>query len=293
MKSILHWMTMFLLLFVVIACGEAPDAPDEAEPSEPIVLEEEEAEETAVSPPTPAVAEAESEPTQPAEPEPTEPPQEEAAPPPTPGPMEEPTAESVEEDRPLSIDRMPPELIVGQTAVLEGAAPASSTVTLLLQAGEHELANLETTASPSGGWRIELPVPFMVQGAARLMVAAEAEQQVRPIRLTSGEGDPSGIELSVTQPVAEETAVSGQSLNFAGEVTNAIGSKITLGFLANDCTERIAQQEITLDVASASWNGVILLPQVIQGEHGCATITTGMPNNGNWRQIIIPMQIEN
>lgn len=288
MKYALHWILLFVL-FVCVACGEAgqtavesvqnsigSEPPDvvTAEPS-PVPTASAEVEVLPSPDFTPTVV-----PTQ----EPTGAPTEET--------VKRPTAVPTRQPHPFLIVSFPEQMPVGETAVVEGVAPrVGETVAVTLHAGPHLLARVESTVDDAGSWRVELPVPHNVQGESHLIASTGGEELHELVRLLAGGSDPRGITITPVQPAPSQTAVSGTTLFLSGDVTNVINRKITVGFLANDCTEYVARQEVVLDADSTFWNAVIILPRILEGKRGCASISTGSPESDTWREILIPMEI--
>jgi hypothetical protein len=293
MKYTLHWILFVLMIGLVVACGEAP--AETVDTTQSVA--------TAVSPEEPAntenmVSEAETaviEPTLPApvvvELAPTEEPPVEEAPAATvaPAPTDEPVEEAVVL---LAITELVPEWTVGTGNSVAGTAPhGGEAVAIQLVAGAHLLVEGEAVADQAGNWQVELLVPYNVTGVASVQATVREETAVQAVQLLPNAADPSGVSVTAVLPTSDSLAVSGAPLLLAGNSTNLIGRKLTMGFLFNDCTEYAASQTISLDGDSVFWNGMIILPRELPGDAGCVTISTGSVQAGDWRELLIPIQL--
>ncbi|MFQ5421514.1 MAG: hypothetical protein ACE5EY_14260, partial [Anaerolineae bacterium] len=79
-------------------------------------------------------------------------------------------------------------------------------------------------------------------------------------------------------------AVAGHPLFFEGSVTGAIDSTITIGLYTDNCTTFAARQSFTLTAVDATWNGMVNLPQTLNGRT-CAFAYTGAPDQSFWREV--------
>lgn len=295
MRSAWHWLLFISFLFILSACGEPPESDtvlntpidnaivDESatvNAEETAVIEMVVVDDTAVPAPTLDATVV----------------SEEAPPPPPPTVVVEdappPPAPPAQEPKPFEITQLVPQLVGGGTATVAGTAPtAGGEVTVELWAGPHLLAESTTTVNENGDWRVELPVPLTVHGAARVRAVSLNETAVRPLELLPSEDDPLDVAVMGAQPLPEDTAVAGAPLFFAGNVTNAINRTITISFWINDCTESVATQSVTLDGSAVYWNALIILPPFLDAEQGCASISTGDSTTGTWREEIIPLRV--
>lgn len=210
----------------------------------------------------------------------------------TEAPTREATAAPDEEPETFALAPLAQAWPVGEAAVVEGTSPKpGEIITVVLHAGPHRLAEGEAVVDDDGRWRAELDVPHNVQGTAYMLAVSQDGQLRENIWLAPGGADPRGIEIVPIQPAPNQKAITGTSLFFSGDVTNVVGRKVNVGFLINNCSEYVAQQEVTLGGDSAFWNGVLILPRVLEDERGCASIITGNPQSGHWRQVLIPMEV--
>lgn len=320
MRSFRHWILLGIGLLILAGCGEPPeteiiedvalenaladDVDDELDEAETAVEQAEETEEAEEmeedefeedesdnseleendeEPQEEMEEEMEEDAPDPSE-EATLPPpavEEEAVPPP-------PTPEP----KPFDFTQAPPQIVNGETAVIAGTAPnIGGDVTVELVAGPHLLAQTSTQVNGNGDWEVQLPVPFTVYGAGRIRALSGVETAVRPVGLLVAEADPLGVTVNGVQPFPDTTAVSGAPLFFAGNVTNAINQTVVVSFLIDECRETVSTQTITLGGEAVYWNAFIILPQNLADDRGCASILTGDPASGEWREQIIPMQL--
>lgn len=286
MRGIHHWLFLIIIIFGLAGCAEpAPNQPLPAATSVSLVTPLPSPTQTTI-PPTAFVEAIVAETAEPLEPTQSVP---------TPLPTPEPTEPAVEPSEDLSsfiIQPPPVPLRTGETAVIEGRSPhVGGTVTVAVHAGPHLLATAQAVVDGSGAWVAELPLPFTVSGAAEIKAADDSEMGAVDVKIIASGNDPQGIDLMVSQPVPDSTAVSGAPLFFAGDVANAIDRSLTIGFLAN-CNNLVARQNITLTGNDAVfWNAIIILPRDIDADMGCASVATGNTESNTWREVLIPLSL--
>lgn len=181
---------------------------------------------------------------------------------------------------------------VGQPLRVAGVVPndGQGEVRIELVAGQHVLATAVATVDANGDWETELDVPRQIRGAATLSTSYQNDVKQATLELVSGV-DATASQIVLSRPAAGEMAVAGAPLFFSGDVQGAQNQTITIGFMVDGCTRFVAQQSFTLAAADAPWTGLLLLPQVLPGDSGCAVAYTGTYDGAGWRAFIRPLPI--
>lgn len=159
-------------------------------------------------------------------------------------------------------------------------------VTVQLQAGPYRL--IDTTVevdADTGAWTAAIAIPHSVDGLGRLTAMSATETVMQDLQLVyDAAADDSGISLVLDRPGDGQFAVAGHPLFFEGSVTGAVSNTITIGIYTDDCTTFAARQSFTLTAADATWNGMVNLPEILNGRT-CAFAYTGAPEQGMWREV--------
>ena len=190
----------------------------------------------------------------------------------------------------LTILEPAPDLRVMTGTELQVAGVADPTtavsVTVQLQAGPYRL--IDTTVevdADTGAWTAPIAIPHSVDGLGRLTAMSATETVVQDLRLAyDTAADDSGIVLTLDRPDDGQFAVAGHPLFFEGSVVDAVSNTITIGIYTDDCTTFAARQSFTLTAADAAWNGMVNLPETLNGRT-CAFAYTGAPEQGMWREV--------
>ncbi len=179
------------------------------------------------------------------------------------------------------------QIMTGSTLSVNGVVDPETavSVTVNLQMGPYTLIQTTTEVDAgSGEWAVDLQIPHSVAGVGRLKVMTEKETAVHDIRLVHDKAaDETGVSITMLRPGMGQLAVAGHPLFFEGEVTGAVDQSITIGLYDTDCTIFVARQSFPLTAEDATWNGVINLPELLNGRT-CAFAYTGFPEGGLWRE---------
>ena len=180
------------------------------------------------------------------------------------------------------------QVMTGSTLSVKGLVDPETavSVTVNLQMGPYTLVQTTTEVDAgSGAWAVEIQIPHSVEGAGRLKAMTEKETAVNDIQLVHDKAaDDTGVSIDMLRPGKGQLAVAGHPLFFEGMVTGAIDESITIGLYDTDCTIFVARQSFSLTSGDANWNGVINLPELLNGRT-CAFAYTGFPEGGLWREV--------
>jgi hypothetical protein len=159
-------------------------------------------------------------------------------------------------------------------------------VTVQLQMGRYLLVDTVGRVNAStGNWIAEMMIPHTVAGLGRINVATLSETAVQDLQIVHDPAaDTSGVSVEMLRPGKAQIAAAGHPLFFEGVVTGAVGNQVTIGVLTDNCTTFAARQTITLTASDAAWNGMVNLPQTLNGR-ACAFVSTGSPETGFWREV--------
>jgi hypothetical protein len=190
-------------------------------------------------------------------------------------------------------------LFLGEALAVRGLIemePDQSVLVSLVSSNGRTLAESPGTLNEVG-WAADLIIPINVSGSARVEVRLQdaggetAAIHAVPVWLTARAGADDRF-LRVDQPQVLETVVSGFSLFFDGEVYLPVNNVISVSIWANDCQERVAVQSYVLGRSNNpfAWQGFVVVPKDLVGS-ACAIASTGDPAEGEWREVVIPIEV--
>lgn len=189
---------------------------------------------------------------------------------------------------------------IGRPLTVAGQLGDADSVRISLTVGNITLVEQEAIVNlDAGTWTAVLDVPQNVSGPAWLSAVTDTASSGISLYLDPDDSYEPAADEPVIRPFRPnyaQTAVSGYPLYFAGEVTNPIDNQLTLGLLVGGrCANFAAQQPITLSdgisSTSLSWHGLIILPRGLAGQQACAVAYTGTFGEGNWRGVILPLNL--
>ena len=96
--------------------------------------------------------------------------------------------------------------------------------------------------------------------------------------------------IQLSRPLPGETAVAGYPFYFSGGVLDPVNDTMSIGVLIDGCTRFAAQQSFTV-VGGGSWHGLVILPQLVEGDDACAVAYTGTFGEADMRLVQLPISI--
>lgn len=286
MKRVSQWCLMLVVLIFVTSCRQnGEETPTAIAPATTTVIEFVPTDTPTATPP-PVLEETA---THTAVPEPT------STIPPTAVPSVEPTLTAVSQPTDLIIHQpgMSTELPVGQEITINGDVlpPQVAEVEVRLSLAGNEILLSETAvADANGRWQLTAVIPPQIAGPAEVeaRIVDTDLSRVNQITLVSMGGEEQTT-ISISKPLAMETAVVGYTLFFEGLVNNPINETITIAVLDQDCTNVAASQSFT--VPGGAWFGFTIVSNLAEPGLACAVAYTGERGAEDGREYRVPLNL--
>ncbi|MCP5095592.1 MAG: hypothetical protein GY943_08575 [Chloroflexi bacterium] len=147
------------------------------------------------------------------------------------------------------------------------------------------------------GWDTIMSIPRFVSGAATLQAAirdADGTLQnvyQQPMTIVP-DIETADRYILMTRPELDETAVSGFSIFFDGEIKFPTNNTLSISIWTEDCQTKVANQNFVLGSSNQafSWQGFVVIPTNVDGP-ACAVASFGEPGAENWREAQVPISI--
>lgn len=168
----------------------------------------------------------------------------------------------------------------------------------LVSSTGHLLAETQATVQADDTWDVSFVLPPFVTGTAfvRATVYAPSGEMLHThdvqVNLSLDTTNTTDRYLLLSRPMVADSAVSGFTMFFDGQIFRPAGSKLTISIWTNECQEEVARQSFILGNSSGGfyWQGFVVVPEDLSGP-ACAVAYFGEIGSENWREAQVSITI--